>query len=407
MRIVVVQETDWLKRGPHQQHHLFERLSLRGHEITVLDYPILRPHWPREPFAVPRREQANAARIYDGARIRLITPGTLSLRLLARPTSVLSHYAVLSRLIREARPDVIVSYALSTGLPALRLARRHGIPYIFHVIDALHAIVPSPALRPIAYAVERRLFEQADEVILINQHLRDYAIRMGAHPRRSRVLRTGVDLDRFDPAADGSATRAELGLKPDDLVLFFMGWLYDFSGLREVAASLRDAPPHVRLLVAGDGDDYDALVALRDAGLGDRLILTGRVGYDRIPALLAAADVCLLPFHTVPITEHIVPIKLYEYMASGRPTIASPLPGVMRDIGEDAGVTYAPAAEQVAAALRIQPQAAELARRARAFVEAHCNWATITDEFEAILLRHVEKTSSPSPWQGERAGGEG
>ena len=49
MRIIVVQETDWQRRGPHQQHHLFERLSLRGHAITVLDYPILRPHWPNEP----------------------------------------------------------------------------------------------------------------------------------------------------------------------------------------------------------------------------------------------------------------------------------------------------------------------------------------------------------------------
>lgn len=389
MRIVVVQETDWLRRGPHQQHHLFERLSLRGHDVTVLDYPILRPHWPREPFAVPLREQPNAARIYDGARIRLITPGTLSPRPLARPTSVLSHHAALRRLIREARPDVIVCYALSTGLPALRLARRHGIPFVFHVIDALHAIVPSRALQPIAHAVERRLFSHADEVVLINHHLRDYAISMGAHPRRARVLRTGVDLDRFDPAADGSAARADLGIAPGDLVLFFMGWLYDFSGVLEVAASLRDAPPHVRLLVVGDGDDYDALLQMRDAGLGNRLIMTGRIAYDRIPALLAAADVCLLPFHTVPATRHIVPIKLYEYMASGRPTIAAPLPGVVRDLGEDSGVTFARAAEQAAAALTIQPRAAELARRARQFVEAHCDWATITAEFEALLLKHA------------------
>ena len=395
MRIVVVQETDWLRRGPHQQHHLFERLSLRGHEITVLDYPILRPHWPREPLAAPRQEQPNAARLYDGARIRLITPGSLSLGPLARPTSVLTHHAALRRLIREERPDLIVSYALSTGLPALRLARRHGIPYVFHVIDALHAIVPSRALWPIARAVERRLFTAADEVILINEHLRDYAIHMGAHPRRSRVLRTGVDLARFDPAADGSAARAALGLAPDDLVLFFMGWLYGFSGLREVAASLKDAPPNVRLLVVGDGDDYAALATLRDAGLGSRLVLTGRVPYERIPALLAAADVPLLPFHTVPATRHIVPIKLYEYMAAGKPVVAAPLPGVLRDVGEGHGVVYAPAEDQVEAALRIQPRAADLGRAARRFVEAYCDWETITGEFEALLQQHASGTRPP------------
>src|SRR5437879_114394 len=99
MHIIVVQETDWLRRGPHQQHHLFERLSLRGHDITVLDYPILRPHWPHEPFITPTREQANATRIYPDARIRLITPATLSPAPLARPTSMMTHHQTLLRLI--------------------------------------------------------------------------------------------------------------------------------------------------------------------------------------------------------------------------------------------------------------------------------------------------------------------
>ncbi len=387
MRIIVIQETDWLMRGPHQQHHLFERLSLHGHEITVLDYPILRPHWPEEPFVVPRQEKDNAARIYDKARIRLITPASSGLRLLARPTSVLTHRAELAQLIRNQRPDVIVSYALSTGLPALNLARRHKIPYVFHVIDALHAIVPVRMLQPIAHAVERYLFSRCDQVLLINEHLRDYAIRMGAAPDRSQVLRTGVDLERFVPGdSSRAAIRAELGLKPDDYVLFFMGWIYSFSGVREVAKSLRDAPPGVKLLVVGDGDDYPALCELRDSELEDRLILTGRVSYDRIPALLSAADVCLLPFQTVPATEHIVPIKLYEYMASGRPVIAAPLPGVRRDVGEDNGVVYAPAEEQIKKALSIRDQGDALGHKARSFVETYCNWETIAAEFEALLM---------------------
>ncbi len=389
MRIIVVQETDWLRRGPHQQHHLFERLSLRGHHVTVLDYPILRPHWPREPFVTPAIRQENAARIYNNARIRLITPGTLSPRLLARPTSVLTHGLTLRRLIREQPPDVIVSYALSTGLPALTLARQQCIPFVFHVIDALHTIVPSRILQPVAHAAERHIFSRADCTILINEHLRDYAIHMGAPPERTHVLRTGVDLERFDPVADGLTARAELGIRPDDLVLFFMGWLYDFAGVVEVAAGLQQAPPHVRLLVVGDGDAYPELCRLRDAGLGDRLILTGRVPYDRIPALLATADVALLPFRRVPATEHIVPIKLYEYMAAGKPVIASLLPGVQRDIGEGHGLIYAPAEGQITAALEHADRLAEIGAQGRRFVETYCDWNAITDSFEALLLAHA------------------
>mgnify|MGYP000885053739 CR=1 FL=1 len=394
MEIVVIQETDWLKRGPHQQHHLFERLSLRGHRITALDYPILRPHWPREPLIVPGIEAANAARIYPGAAIRLITPGTLSLGPLARPTSLLSHHRVLARVIRQHRPDVIVSYALSTGMPALRLARRYGIPYVFHVIDALHAIVPSRLLQPVAHAVERRLLAAADEVVTINEHLRDYVVRMGARPEHARVLRTGVDLNRFAPGMDDRATREALGIAPGDFVLFFMGWVYSFSGVREVAASLMDAPPGVRLLVVGDGDDYPALQQMQADGLGDRLILTGRVPYDRIPALTSAADVFLLPFQQTTATEHIVPIKLYEYMACGKPVVSTPLPGVMRDVDAMNGVTYAPAEKQIAVALALKNTVEEQGRRARAFVEQHCDWNAITDEFEALLLRHTRRNTA-------------
>jgi hypothetical protein len=41
MKLLVLQETDWIKRGPHQQHHLMDRMALRGHEIRVIDYDYL------------------------------------------------------------------------------------------------------------------------------------------------------------------------------------------------------------------------------------------------------------------------------------------------------------------------------------------------------------------------------
>jgi len=36
MKILLVQESDWLKRNPHQQHYLMERMSLRGHDMLSL-----------------------------------------------------------------------------------------------------------------------------------------------------------------------------------------------------------------------------------------------------------------------------------------------------------------------------------------------------------------------------------
>jgi len=390
VHIVVVQETDWLKRGPHQQHHLMERLSLRGHQITVLDYPILRPHWPKEPIVAERSER-EGARIYPNASIDVITPPTVSLQPLARPSSMLTHVRELRQIIKNQKPDLIVSYALSTGLPALRIAKQQGIPYIFHVIDALHAIVPQGFLRPIAHRFEKTIFSGAEQTLVINDHLLDYAVRMGAPKDHSRVLRTGADLKRFATEHDQETVRAKLGVSPDDFILLFMGWIYDFSGVREVAQSMRNAPDNVRLVVVGDGDDYEALKHLRDAELGEKLVLTGRVSYDLIPEFLSAADVALLPFQTVPATEHIVPIKLYEYMAASKPVIAGPLPGVMRDVGNSNGVAFAPAESQLetALALRDKGQLGDMGKRARLFVETNCDWEIITDELEKLLTDMV------------------
>ena len=45
MKILIVQESDWLERNPHQQHHLMERMAERGHQIKVIDYSI---DWPND-----------------------------------------------------------------------------------------------------------------------------------------------------------------------------------------------------------------------------------------------------------------------------------------------------------------------------------------------------------------------
>jgi len=52
------------------------------------------------------------------------------------------------------------------------------------------------------------------------------------------VIPAGVDLERFNPGVDGSAIREKYGIKKDDILLFFMGWIYEFSGMKEVAESI-------------------------------------------------------------------------------------------------------------------------------------------------------------------------
>lgn len=397
MRIIVVQETDWLTRGPHKQHHLFERLSLRGHEIAVLDYEILWREGNHRGLLARRQEFPSVSKIYPGAEIKVIRPATIRLLPLCRLSSVVTHYFELQRLVNRFQPDVIVSYALSTGCAALWVAKQQKIPYVFDVIDALHTIPPVKFLQGIAKWVEKLLYREADQIILLNEGLRDYAIKLGARRPQTTVLRQGVDLERINPQVDGSKIRKRWGLADDDVVLFFMGWLYEFSGVKEVARGLMEVlreHPRLKFLVVGDGDGYAELCRMRDEeGLRGRLILTGRQPYEEIPHYLAAADVCLLPFHRNEVTEHVVPIKIYEYMAAGKPVIASELPGVMQDIPRGNGVLYVGTASECVRAIPKLVLDSEKAKnhgeKARAFVEAHCDWERLTLQFEEVLMRQI------------------
>ena len=130
--------------------------------------------------------------------------------------------------------------------------------------------------------------------------------------------------------------------------------------------------------------------------LHQHLILTGKQPYARIPELIEAADICLLPAHNNRIMQDIVPIKMYEYMALGKPIISTPLVGIMKEFGSDSGIEYANSPEEVIEkAVNLSEdskRAGEAGSRARRFVEKY-SWDTITQEFEGIL----ESTISRGP----------
>lgn len=389
LTFLIVQETDWLLRGPHQQHHLFERLAQRGHKVVVLDFEIMYVTWPREPLIAHRHEWGSVSRVLPQAQVRVIRPGTVRLPGLARSLSIITFYRELNTLAHILRPDLIVDYAVSTGVPALAISRHFEIPFVMHVIDALHTLVPSKFLQPIARAIERSLLRAADRTIFINQELEDYGVNHGAKPERAHTIGSGVDLKLFHPNTNAEELRRELGFVPQDVVLIFVGWLYDFSGIDTIMQNLAELPTNVKLLVVGTGDAEKHLRELHQSmPLGERVEFVGRQPYDLIPRFIAASDVCVMYSELNEVTRHIIPIKIYEYMASGKPVISSQLPGVMREVPPGNGVLYALPDQLLKTMNRLLVEETRLleGNRARAFAEAHCDWEKLTDDFEDLLV---------------------
>ena len=387
MKILVVQESDWIKRNPHQQHHLMERLSLREHQIRVIDYPI---DWKEEKGRYHRRNVVQGYyKIHPEAQVQVISPSIIKIPYFIYPSMLFYHRREIKRQIKEFKPDVIVGFGIINTYLASRTAKKENIPFIYYWIDVLHMLIPEKGFQALGEYLERITIKNSTRVVAINHKLEDFVKALGATD--TKVIGAGIDLEKFDPSLDGSNIREEYKINEEDKVLFFMGFLYNFAGLKEVALELAKGDhPNLKLIIVGDGDGYLELQSIVEKyDLSSKVILTGLKSYSEIPELVEASDICILPaYPNEKIMQDIVPIKIYEYMAMCKPVITTKLPGIVMEFGDENGVFYVDEPSDVVLKAYTINLIAE-GRKARKFVEKN-DWNKITDKFENILQEVVK-----------------
>jgi glycosyltransferase involved in cell wall biosynthesis len=402
MRILAVQETDWIERNPILHHRMLEALSRAGADVTVIDFDILWAKKGRLPLWQARREVRDCHKFFPEATVIIKRPGMLRVPGLGRLSWLAGNWRELQNYFAAGRPDVIVAYGISNAFLAQQFAERAGVPFVYHLLDALHTLAESPLQRPIARAVERAVLRRADSVIVVNNRLSSYAIQMGAAPECVEVIPMGANVTAEVMPQQTEEARAALGIAATDFVMLFMGWLYTFSGLKELALELarrKEELPNLKLLVVGDGDLLSELQQLRQQqGLERQLILTGRRPLSEMRGYVAAADVCLLPAYKNVTMEHIVPAKVIEYMEMGKPVIATRLPGLEAEFGALPGMIYIDHPAEVICQIKELNTTAESPRQVARKLGASCldfmrkreDWEGVTRRFERVL-RSVRK----------------
>ncbi len=123
----------------------------------------------------------------------------------------------------------------------------------------------------------------------------------------------------------------------------------------------------------------------QDVPRGDNIELVGLVAYDRLPEVLAAFDVALMPFALNEATRSISPTKTLEYLAAGLPVVSTRVPDVVAD--HSGAVTLADDAQGFAAACRelVHEGPQERAARARRISRNH-EWDVIAERMATAML---------------------
>ncbi|HEX8064555.1 MAG TPA: glycosyltransferase [Allosphingosinicella sp.] len=283
-------------------------------------------------------------------------------------------------LARALRCGVIdAEFFWPDGVAAMHLADALGIPFS---IKARGSDVHFWGRRP---AVARQMLEAAQKsggLLAVSAGLRADMAAMGMPQGKIRVHYTGIDLDRFKPADRGSAKR---GLGVEGPLIVTPGNLVPLKGQR-LAIEAVAAIPGATLLIAGEGPERPALEALISVlGLGPRARLLGSVAPEKMPGLLAAADLMLLPSEREGLANVWV-----ESLACGTPLLIADVGGARevldrpeagRAVARDAGAIAAAAREMLAS----PPDPAAVRRSAERFswhrngAELHAHLAGLVD----------------------------
>jgi glycosyltransferase involved in cell wall biosynthesis len=217
------------------------------------------------------------------------------------------------------------------------LKRRFDLPMLLEVnapVFEERAKYDGIALPRLARWVERFTWRGANRVLPVTEVLAKRLEAAGVARQNIVVIPNGINPDDFGGAFDNEKAKRRLGLE-GRLVLGFTGFVRDWHGLDNVIELIATADSGWHLLLVGDGPARVALEKqARALNVSDRLTITGIVGRDQVAAHVAAFDVALQPA----VVDYASPLKLFEYMALGRPVVAPAQPNIMEILtdGQDA-----------------------------------------------------------------------
>ncbi len=208
----------------------------------------------------------------------------------------------------------------------------------FNVVFELHSLPSSVRF------YHKIFYKKIHRFVVISNGLKKDLVRFGVDENNVLVAPDGVDLKEFNISDEKMDIRERLNLPKDKKIILYSGHLYKWKGaeiLLDAASNLKDI-----LFVFVGGTKKDTERFKKKAGnmkLKNTLIIGHRPRKD-IPFYLKSADLLMLPNSgKEKISSHYTsPLKLFEYMASGVPILASDLPSIREILNNDNAIFFNP-----------------------------------------------------------------
>jgi len=394
MKILFIHEVSWFKKPVFEMHDFPELLSLRGHEVSFIEYDEgkRRTRW--------RTLTSLESRAWAGSRVAVTTPPQFLPGIFGRILATIIQPFIFWRLVTVARPDVVVTYSVPTsGWQVIVICKIMHIPTVARIIDIAHVLRES-RLSVLIKQAEKFVYKNSTFVSCHNEFLRSYCVENGARADQSGVTYPGVDFTQFFPGEKSQSLIKTLKIRPSDRVLMYMGTVYRFSGLveilHELSTSLKENPS-LKFLIIGAGEDLSRFLnEARLLGLQEQVISVGNIEYNLLPDYLRLGDVALLPFKPELVAHAALSGKVLKYLAVGVPVVSTDLKGLRSAINDGEGVIYCSGYNNLASSaidlLESPHRCQQLSTQGLLKIAQMCNWQVRIDEFVDILTTVSART---------------
>ncbi len=311
------------------------------------------------------------------------------------------------RLALTTKYDAVHSHE-EGGAIGLVLAKLLGVPHLYDMHSSLPQQISNFGhgnkrwLARIFSVLERHMVRRSKVVIVICPQLEE-VVRDVDRNARPVLIENAPGSGDLPVEGSGAAVRASLGIAADAPVVLYTGTFEHYQGLdllfASMAIALRSVPGAKLVLAGGQPAQIEAArVQAAKAGLGGAVIFAGQRPSEEIPAYLDAATALVSPRSTGTNT----PLKIYQYLRSGRPVVATRLLTHTQVLDDTNAILTEPTpegyAEGIVAALVDHERAGRVARQARELAETKYS-------YEAYLSRtRVAVDRLFAPAQAQAAG---
>jgi PEP-CTERM/exosortase A-associated glycosyltransferase len=308
---------------------------------------------------------------------------------------------------RENKVDLIHAHSpVLCGMPAHAAARRLGIPSVYEIRAFWEDAATnqgrdhegSPRYAAIR-GLESRLVKSVDAVVALCEGIRKDIVDRGVDEKRVFVVPNGVETKRFTPRAKETELARRLRFQGKTVVAY-IGTLFRFEGvglMLEALARMLETRDDVRGLIVGYGELDDDLRCLHARlGLGDKVVITGKVSPSEVQQYYGVADVLCYPRESHRITELTTPLKPLEAMSMEKAVVCSDVGGLRELVkNEETGYWFkAGDADDFARVLGRLVDDADLRRavgeRARVDMIKNRDWSSIVTRYLEVYAAAAE-----------------